>query len=218
MRILVINPVATEVWDEEDRRILGAAASAGTEVEVVSLKGGPEAIETSDDEALAAPEVVALVREASGYSAMVINCFADPGLHACREASDALVLGAGETSMTVACLLGRRIGVLSVGSSGRADVELAMKNMGLSERLAYACGIDVPVLELQGSGEAAKLLLEEARTAQERGADVIVLGCTGMIGLAEGLRSELSCPVVEPATVTLKTAEVLAALELSHNG
>ncbi|MBU2644488.1 hydantoin racemase [bacterium] len=217
MKIMVINPVSTDVWDQKDREYLEEMAFKDTELEVVSLPAGPESIETYYDEAIASPEILKIVEKAEGYSAIIINCFADPGLYACREKSRTLILGAGETAMTTATLLGNKFAVLSIMNNARGQFETAARRMGLSDRLAYVAGIDTPVLEIENSPETEKQLLEEAETALRIGAEVIVLGCTGLFGFADILRKNLSCTVVEPAAVTFKIAEALGSIGLAQS-
>lgn len=95
---------------------------------------------------------------------------------------------------------------------------------GVKDKLASVRSVEFPVLEMEeGRERLSALLVEQAvKAVQEDGAHVIILGCTGMMGLAleveEGLR-ERGCPVpvIDPATVALKTAEALVDLGLSHS-
>ncbi len=153
------------------------------------------------------------------FDAMVINCFDDPGLHASREVVDVLVLGIGESSMMLGLLLGHRIAVISTGKSARSLYHRKAMEMGIAERLAYASGIDVGVLDLkEKETEIEELVKSEARKAvDDYGAEVIVLGCGGFIGLPERLSEELGVPVIDATIVTFKLAEALAGLNLSHS-
>ena len=217
MKILVINPVATDMWNVKDGEYLKGIVSRGTEIEVVSLKKGPESIETFFDEAYAAPEILKIVEESKNFDAIVINCFGNPALYAVRDIADILVLGAGETSMTIALLLGEKFGVISVLRNSKAQIEMTARRIGISERLAYAAGIKVPVLNLEKENEVIKIVIDEAKKAIDKGAEVIVLGCTGMFFLAKDIRKKLNIPVIEPASLTLKVAEALTDLRLKHS-
>lgn len=220
-RILVLNPVSTSRWDEVTRKHLERVADPRTEFEVRSLRGGPKSIESEYDSVLAARYVVeeAVRAEREGFDAMVINCFDDPGLHASREVVDMLVLGIGESSMLLGILLGHRIAVISTGRSARSLYHKKAMELGIAERLAYSSGIDVGVLELrEREGEIEEMIKSEARRAIEAyGAEVIVLGCGGFIGLPERLSKELGVPVIDATLATFKLAEALASLNLSHS-
>lgn len=217
MKVLVINPVATDRWNVKDTEYLKGIASRETEIEVASLKKGPQSIETFFDEAYAAPEILKLVENSKKFDAIVINCFGDPALYAARDISDVLVLGAGETSMIIASLLGEKFGVISVLRNAGAQIEMATRRIGISERLAYASGIEIPVLDLEKGDRLMNMIIDEAKKAIERGAEVIVLGCSAMFFVANNIRKSLGIPVIEPASLTLKIAEALAGLRLKHS-
>jgi len=222
MRVLVINPVKTAIWNETTLKYIQSVASPGTEVVVRSLPEGPAFIETEYDKAMAEAAVVKLaLRElsASSYDAVMINCFDDPGVRALREATDTLVLGIGETSITVALTLGWRIGIVSTGVGARNAYWRRAVELGIENRVAYTGGIRIGILDLRKDEErTVRELLVEGRRAVEAGAEVIVLGCGGLVGLAERLSKELGVPVVDPTLTTFKVAEALASLRLRHGG
>ncbi len=64
----------------------------------------------------------------------------------------------------------------------------------------------------------SEAILKEARLAiDEDGADVIVLGNTGMSTVAEVLRERLEVPVVDPAVAGLTLATSLVHMGLTHS-
>jgi len=219
-RILVLNPVSTPIWNDLTEKYLKSRACESTKVVVKNLIDGPESIEAEADVIEAAPHVVRGVLEAEedGFDAVMINCFDDPGLHAAREKASILVLGVGETSIIAALHLGYRFAIISTGEKSRAAYDLKALRLGVRERLAYSSGIPLRVLDLRINEERTKrALLNEARKAVEKHyADVIVLGCSGMIGLAEWLSEELEVPVIDPAITTFKIAEGFSQLGLRH--
>jgi len=220
-KLLVLNPVSTDVWNDLTLTHVKKILSPEIEVSVRSLREGPPAIENEYDKDLATPHVVSEVIKASeeGFHAVVINCFDDPGLRASREVSKILVLGIGETSLTAATLLGYRIAVISTGSRySRTAYYRKAVELGLEKRVVYASGIDIRVLDLRKDLDAVrKALLDEARKAiNEFNAEVIVLGCSGLIGLGEELSEVLGVPVVDPTLVTVGIAEAMIKLRLRH--
>ncbi|MEM2522764.1 MAG: aspartate/glutamate racemase family protein [Candidatus Bathyarchaeia archaeon] len=220
VKILLILPVSTKKWLGKTRKYLLNTLSPDTIVDVINLECAPESIETYYDSVLAAPLVVdAVIRaEKMGYNAVVIGCFEDPGLHASRELVSIPVLGVGETSIIVSSILGRRIAIISTGQNSRAVYERKMMEMGLSEKLAYSSGIAVPVLRLNEEKLVSKLVIREARKAiQEFNADVIVLGCVGMMGFHMKLKKVLKVPVIDPLLVTVRMAELFSSLCLTHS-
>jgi allantoin racemase len=221
LKILVINPISISKWDTLDKDIVLKYITSNTKVDFINLKDAPETIECFYDDALTAPLVAkaAYNAEKDGYNAIVIGCFDDPGLDASREKVSIPVLGIGETSMTIACLLGHKFAIISVGSNSRAIYERRALELGLINRLAYSCGIESKVLDLRKNENKIKeMIYKEAKKAiEEFGAEVIVLGCGGMIGFSEDLNKMLNVPVIDPLSLTIKIAETLAILGLKHS-
>ncbi len=220
VKILLILPVSTKKWIKKTRGYLLNVVSSDTTVDIINLPSAPESIETYYDSTLAAPVVVDAVVEAEkmGYNAVVIGCFEDPGLYASRELVSIPVLGIGETSITVASLMGKKVAIISTGQNSRAVYERKMMEMGLNEKLAYSSGIEIPVLKLQNKGFLTKMLVAEAKKAiQKSGADIIVLGCGGFVGLYMKLQKILKIPVIDPLLTTVKMAEVFSYLGVTHS-
>jgi allantoin racemase len=186
-KILVINPITTDSFNDMTKNYLEKIKSPDVEIEVVNIKDGPSSIETFYDEAFALPGILKTVNEyKTRCDAIVINCFADPGINAARELTDIPVVGPAEASMMIALMLGHKFGVISTFRNTGPWVELQTRNMGIEQRLAGAVGIDIPVLEL-GSDlkKTARYLVDAARDLIEsKGAEVIILGCTGMAPVA----------------------------------
>lgn len=220
LRILIVIPVSSSQWNKPTITYALEFVSADTKVDVTNVEKAPESIECHHDSTLAAPATVEAVEEAErkGYDAVVIGCFDDPGLHGARERVSIPVLGLGETSMTTALLLGNKFAVVSTGKNSGAFYERKAMELGLTKRLACSSGIDIAVLKLTEKAKVKQLLLEEARKAIDNfGAEVIVLGCGGMMGFSEELSKILNVPVVDPLLITVKMAETLAALGLRHS-
>ena len=116
------------------------------------IRQGPASIESAVDEVLAAPGVVdaAIMAEADGAQAVVIDCMLDPGLDAAREAVSIPVIGCGEAAMRAA---GAPFAVVTVlQRQERAFADLARK-YGLADRMTGTIGIGVPVLALETDRE-----------------------------------------------------------------
>lgn len=55
------------------------------------------------------------------------------------------------------------------------------------------------------------------RCIEEDGAQCIVLSCLGMAGMGERMTNELKIPVIDPAPVAIKYAEMLAGLGICYS-
>jgi allantoin racemase len=88
-KILVINPITTDSFNDMTKNYLEKIKSPDVEIEVVNIKDGPSSIETFYDEAFALPGILKTVNEyKTRCDAIVINCFADPAVNAAREITD----------------------------------------------------------------------------------------------------------------------------------
>jgi len=219
-KILVVNPITTDSFNDMTKNYLEKIKSPDVEIEVVNIKAGPSSIETFYDEAFALPEILKTIDEyKSRCDAIVINCFADPAVNAARELSDVPVVGPAEASMMIALMLGHKFGVISTFRNSGPWIELQARNMGIEQRLAGAIGVDIPVLEL-GSDlkKTARYLVDAAKNLIEsKGAEVIILGCTGMAPVARIVKEELKVPVIEPMATAFKVAELMIGLKLTHS-
>ncbi|MCY4597351.1 MAG: aspartate/glutamate racemase family protein [Bryobacterales bacterium] len=190
------------------------------------LESGPASIESKFDEALAVPDTLrkAIEAERNGAGAVVIDCMGDPGLHACREAVSIPVLGAGQTAMHLASMLGHRFSFITVLDRIRPMVEDLVSAYGLREKYASFQAVDIPVLELTHDLDVLNdALAEKAMVSIEQdGADIVVLGCTGFLGCAEAMRASLltrgyDVPVIDPIPATVLVAEALIKAGISHS-
>lgn len=225
-KIVVINPTISHEWDALSLENLRAAATPGTQLEIVSLDWGPASIESRVDDDLAAPGILlcAIQAERDGYEAILISCMNDPGLAAAREAVRIPVVGPAQASMHLAAMLSHRFSIVTTGTNDILVVEELVARYRMTGRLASVRAIGIPVLEIGARREAAQqavLSVAEAAVLQD-GAGAIILGCTLLADLEPQIRSSLlargiDVPLINPALVALKLAETLAALDLSHS-
>jgi allantoin racemase len=226
IKIRIILPIVLErvrydqqEYLEEIRRLSGVCPS--TELDSVSIERGPASIESRYDEILATPHVVRKILEAEreDVDAVVINCFGDPAVRAGRELVSIPVVGPGESSVQVASALCNRFSIITVLKSIVPLIHENVNIYGLSGKIASVRAIDIPVLELHKDDQkTVKALAEEGRKAIEIDrAEVLILGCTGMTGMAEHLREMLKVKVVDPLPTAVKFAETLVNLGLSHS-
>ena len=221
--IYIINPLTTKEFEKMTLREVEPAASAETQLRVVSIDKGPASIECRYDEVIASPYVVKKVREvADKADAIIINCFGDVAVDAAREVTDVPIIGPGSSSMALAQLLGHNFSVVTVLSRLAPLIDTIAAELGTT-KLTSTRAVDIPVLELEDRAKTVeKLTKESVKAIEEDGAHVIVLGCTGMAGLADQLKHELAeqgynIPVVDPLIVALKLAEILVDMKTSQS-
>ncbi len=217
MRIKVIIPNTSGEFRNAQVEHRKGVAHPGTVVDVVSLPHGPVSIESAADEARAAPYLVEEVCRAAaeGYDAVTVDCAADVALRAVKEIADIPVVSAGEAAFLVAMAIGDRFGVITVLPATAAVIGQNIRAMGLTQRCACVRAVEVPVLDLDTCPGVEERVYQECQQAiTADGADVIVLGCTGMARLARRLAERLPVPVVEPGAAAVKLAELMVILRL----
>src|SRR5262245_66152265 len=121
MRILVINPNSTEaVTRGIDEAVEPLRMPGGPSVDCVTLKEGPPGIETQQHvDGVVQPLLSLVLEKEKQYSAFVIACYSDPGLHSLRETTKKPVLGISECGILTALTLGHKFGVIA--KIGRAS-------------------------------------------------------------------------------------------------
>lgn len=225
MRILLIRPIISPREDAQEEAIFQPFLSPGTEITARRLKYAASSIECEYDVAVNTPDIlrVAAEGEAEGFDGAIINCFADPGLEAVREAVHYPVVGAGSAAVQLALSVGRRIAILTIVPNILPLIRRLNADFLISGRICAVRSIDVPVLSIYGDELIYEKLYEQAATAiQQDHADTIVLGCTGLGGMAEKVQQQLAengmpVPVVDPAGASVSMLEALVRNRITHS-
>ena len=214
MKIMVINPNSSVDMTNHIRKTLKGIKRPETELVVTCPDKGPVAIESAYDEILAAFYSMDLVKKANmeNYDAVIIACFADPGLIAMKEISDILVVGIQETSLHVASMLGNKFTILTPMKKRIPSKYNDVWRNKLSNNLASVRELGMTVTETDEKPDLAqKRIMEVAKQAvEEDGAEVIILGCAGMTGYAEKVAKDLNIVVIDPTSVAFKYVEAMA--------
>jgi allantoin racemase len=225
MKLKIILPVITDVFNEAVKREMESYAFEETKIDVVHLDKGTASIEGFYDEVLAGPDILDKTRQAEveGYDGVIIDCFGDPAVKAAREFVDIPVLGGFESAIHLAMILGQRFSIITVLPNVLPLIQDLITLTGTGHKYASTRFINMPVLDLHDTNTMKKALLQEMVQAIEKdGAHVLVLGCTGMMGLAGELHQELEkkgydAPVIDPAAAAMKIMESLVSLKLRHS-
>jgi allantoin racemase len=113
-------------------------------------------------------------------------------------------VGGFEPAVLTALGLGERVGAITVLPNVLGMLHGLTRRYGLTGRMGAIRVVDLPVLGLEDHDVLLDRLYEQAADAvATRDADVIVLGCTGMLGVARALQDRLEAdgayvPVVDP--------------------
>ena len=179
----------------------------GPAIETATLKEGPPGIETQQHVDGLIPPLTAFVRKhESRYTAFVIACYSDPGIHSVREVTKKPVLGIAESGILTALTLGHKFGVIAILQRSIPRHLRYMGALGVMDRFAAELPVDLPVLELADEKKTFGRMVSVGRELRNRGADVVVMGCAGMARYREGLQKEIGIPVVEPTQAAVAMA------------
>jgi allantoin racemase len=213
----IVSPDFKRLSESQARRV----CRQDVDLEVVGIENGPASIESTYETVMAEPYAVEKILDAAqrGFDAVAITCMCDCGLHSGREQVDIPVTSAFESSVLLASALGIPFSIITITDSLIPLFRRNLRAIGVESNLASIRSVDIPVLDLQNDIERTReALLREAEEAIEKdGAHVIVLGCTGMTGMAQWLKEKVGLPVIDGLEAAVKLAEVLVDMRLSQS-
>lgn len=224
MKLVVINPNSTASMTAKIIDSARAVAAAGVEVEGRTAHGAPASIEGHFDEVMAAAHLLREVRqaEAEAADAIVVACFDDPAIGACREVATGPVIGICEAGIKAASMLATSFSIVTTLPRSVPVIEELVRRYGLDHQCRRVRAASIPVLALEEPGSNARQLIRDEilRAIDEDRCEALVLGCAGMSDLAEWLSHETGIPVIDGVTVATKFAEALvgAGLKTSKIG
>lgn len=221
MRIFIINPDYGVTVDQIQQRckILKQYVGADVELHMECLTQNKIEIDSALDAALAAPEIItmAINAEKQGYDAVVLYCFSDPALDACREVLSIPVIGAGQASCLLAPLVSRQAGLLLADNTRNAEKRLFIEQCGIMpSRITAIDGILGRGLDMWQDREQVLALLVEVgqKMLANEQVQVLILGCLSFLGLGQPLSKILGVPVIDSAIAAVVAAENLVRQQL----
>lgn len=225
-RIKVVVPVSSDMWNALVQQMMERYKDPDTELQVVNLTKGPESVECTYDEVMAEMYTLQEVEKApeEGFDGVIIYCGGDPGLRAAKEKLDIPVVGIGESSYHLASLLGSFFSVITVGPPDLVATKCRcvrdhLKLYALDHKCVSVRSVAIPVIDLEKekAKQEERVFTEAKKAVEEDGADTIVLGCGGMLNVAEQVSNRLGVPVIIPGLAALKTCELLIRIGLTQS-
>lgn len=197
-RILVINPNSSAACSAGiDAAIAPFRFPGGPAIDVVTTRDGPPAVYTWRDWH-AAVEPVCRTIEREPADAYVIACASDPGIEAARAATIRPVFGVFRSAVAAAVARGERFGTIAIVEASKARHLLALRAMGLENRLVDEVALNVTMDQLLDPVFARARLIDAARALASAGAETVILGCTGMAHHRAAIAESSGLPVIEP--------------------
>jgi len=225
--IYVINPNSNPVVTAGiESAIARLRVAGGPAIACLTLAAGPLGIQTQVDvESVVLPLIALTQSLRPSAAAFVLACFSDPGLFAVREAMRNVpgepvglpVLGICESAALTALTLGTRFGVIAIAQASIPRHLRTWGAMGVLDRLAGEDAIGMNVADLaSGDTTLTRMIAAGRRLRDDKGADVLVMGCAGMAQFRDPLQDALKVPVVEPSQAA--TAMALGRVLLNWHG
>lgn len=153
-------------------------------------------------------------------TAVVIDSVGDYGLAAMRAMLPIPAIGSGEAGLAEAAQAGRRFGIVTVwpesmnfilaerlAASGCADTCVGIVNVGEDSDTEALSGPDGYLAQVREgrAGVVGKVLAGVAELAA-RGAKAVMLGCTCMSGMADGIAAAAALPIINPLAAGVRAA------------
>lgn len=221
MKILIINPDYGMTQEEMALRcrILEEYTAPDTQLAMVCPQNSGVELNSALDVVLAAPEIVQLAADGqnAGFDAVVLYCFSDPVIDACREALRIPVIGGAQASCLAALNVCRSFGVILADEARLPEKKLFLRMLGVSpERIGQIAAVNLNGISPWADRETTfkKLLACGQKMMRDTHTEAIVLGCLSFLGLAEPLSRVLGIPVIDPAVAAVTTAESIVRQRL----
>lgn len=221
MKILIINPDYGMTQEEIALRcrILEEYTAPDTQLAMVCPQNSGVELNSALDVVLAAPEIVQLAADGqnAGFDAVVLYCFSDPVIDACREALRIPVIGGAQASCLAALNVCRSFGVILADEVRLPEKKLFLRTLGVSpERIGQIAAVNLNGISPWADRETTfkKLLACGQKMMRETHTEAIVLGCLSFLGLAEPLSRVLGIPVIDPAVAAVTSAESIVRQRL----
>jgi len=214
MKIEILVPVATDFRNED---ILKAACSIKhvAEIGIDNIKQGALSIECDYDVAFCSQYIVELAQqmEKDGADGIVLYCFAQPALAACKERLKIPVVGLSEAPIAIASVLGRHIGVIAPLEISRQQFSRAWGN-----KIEHINALELPILEYENLEVLGRALEERVKELVDRGCDVVILGCGSILGMdTEALGEKYQVAIIEPVHAAVSLCEYLIQAKLKQS-
>jgi len=207
LRIAIIAPVNTSQFNDLLLKAVAPVLPPDVDVSVFNIDQGHDCIQNRTDWLENGFPVVKLAKslQDQGFDGIWLSDFDMCGVEAAREVIDIPIIGGFPTSAFTALGLSQRFGILTILPSTLAMQQGHVLTYGQQDNFAGIAPIDCPVDQLSNVDVVvAKSFPVALKLINEHGAQSLLLGCTGFVGVAEKLSVLLTealqayVPVIDP--------------------
>lgn len=223
MKLLIINPFATDKYDSAVQTVCENVRRTDTELKIEHLAKGLPFIRHRYFKSLIIPEIVerCMRAEKEGFDGVFVACCFEPGVKEAREVVDIPVVGGSAPPVYIARQLGHRFGFIT-------DTEPANT---LTYELFRENKLDPECISMKAIDMGVEVIGREPLSIQEKvigvirqlvaeGADTVIIGCTIVAAFFDygNVPEELDgIPIIDANVAALKTLETLVELRSKAN-
>lgn len=219
------HPEETGAYHKKLSAFLAAAARPDTRIDVQGMV--PPSRKHRITELRCAVEVVrnAIRAEQAGYDAFVVGHFQDAGLWEARASVRIPVIGLGESAMLHACVLGRKIGLITIDPLFIPIHEEQIERYGLQHRVVMTVAVQSGTSDYErafADPDFARAVrakyVKQIQPLIDRGIEVIIpAGGLPLMLLADGGPLDAGGAIVlNGLAVSVKAAEVAVELRRQY--
>jgi allantoin racemase len=224
MKLKIIVPIVTSKYNDLIREEVAAVLAPDAKIDLVNIPRGTDAIESRFDEFQNAPGIIELSLQAKseGFDAIFVDCFGDPSVDAVRELVNIPVLGGFTPSILMAKSVAQRYSIVTILPNIVPLLVDLERKAGVCAEVVSNRAVDISVKNLSNHDKLLTALFEQSKAAVHEGAQAIILGCTGMLGVAGELQTMLAkkkmpVPVIDPTQCAITILESMVRMKLSHS-
>ncbi len=210
IKIRIIIPVNTSAYNETVMETVQTIIPPDVYFDVRHITKGKTHIQNRTDFTINSPHVIelAIETENEGFDGIFVTDFDFCGVEATRENVNIPVIGGFRPQAMTAISLSEKVGLITIVDSIVAMQEEHFRNFGILDNLACILPIGLPVADLPNKEVVIPKAFEKALEAIELGAESIIFGCTGFIGIAEPVSKMLkdlghNIPVLDPNHISV---------------
>jgi allantoin racemase len=206
VQLLIINPNTTDAMT--DKVVAAARLALPPSIQIRSATGRFGASYIASRASFAVAGHAALDAFAAHGAGSDVACFGDPGLEALREVAARPVISLIDASCKEAGMSGRRFSIVTGGERWGPMLSEMIAARGLASQLASIRTVAPSGGAIARDPEGSTALLADACRicAEEDGAEAVILGGAGLIGIAEIIQ-----PIVPIAIICSNAAGFRAA-------
>lgn len=207
MRVDILVPVYVDMWNEGILNEAVNSKAPDVDLRITNLDSGVPSMESAFDVAIGARLVVEKAQQLQdeGSDGIIIYCFKDPSLEACKEKLNIPVVGLREASIALASTIGDNISVITSRKHSVSYYSRALKG-----KVKSVTCLGIPVLDFLDYSRVEKALEERVSEAVDLGCDVVVLGCGSILGVNfDRLEKEYGISIIRPVTAAVAVCDFL---------